>query len=133
MKRERYPMDNMYKTDRTLYCFMLDPASMTIDMVKISTYGIRELRGGQSAYYFRNPKTGLKAEVKFSNINRFFYNKLYTFEDNESKALGIIYNELASKATRANKDLEELKRQMHALKTKPHDDIFVRKFEDLIG
>lgn len=121
------------KPSDALYCYIYDSKTSTIGKLKIKNYTVSlSYRGDGRNFSFKSPKsksnTYICVEEKYIGIMRF--NRVYLYEDNDSKALGIIYKTIDAKATLLESKSKDLQSQALILKTKPHDDIFKNYWED---
>lgn len=127
---QRIPSRYMKPSD-ALYCYIYDAKTSTIGKLKIKNYKVSlSYRGDGRNFSFKSPKTNTMSHVEEKYIGIMRSNRVYLYEDNDSKALGIIYKAIDAETKLLESKLKDLQSQTSALKTKPHEDIFKNYWED---
>ena len=128
---EGHELPVQYRGRGPLYCYIFNEDNCTIGKLKITDYKCHPTnKNSQHIYEFRNPTNGMRTQTKASNLNRYVYHKVFTHENNDSKALGIIFNYYKNEANRIRLELTNFESIMTVLKSKQHDDIFKNYWEE---
>lgn len=105
--------------DKPIYCFKVNPYNGEITKYTITDYRKRKINDcGRMVYTFRNPKVCdgyAHYAIENSKLDRFVNYKIFTFEDDQTRAERIIANTLHGKYLKAKIEVQKLEKPMDVL------------------
>ncbi len=115
----------MIKWGEPLICYVFIPDTCQIDKYIITDW---ELSRCEGVIAYICPKRKTKMRVKAKYLDKLVGNKWYTFNNNDSKALGDIYNAIKNRSIMAAKHFKTYRHWNNALKSNKHDYIFQKVY-----